>query len=88
MYTKILVPLDGSTVAEQVLPYVRTLAEGLKVPVEFVGVVDMEEFASHISAEKERYVDPMIEDSLCRSEKYLKGVAQTFHYPERQLYRR
>jgi nucleotide-binding universal stress UspA family protein len=81
MYTKILVPLDGSAVAEQVLPYVRTLAEGLKVPVEFVGVVDMEEFASHISAEKERYVDPMIEDSLCRSEKYLKGVAQTFHYP-------
>ena len=26
MYTKILVPLDGSAVAEQVLPYVRTLA--------------------------------------------------------------
>ena len=81
MYTKILVPLDGSAVAEQVLPYVRTLARGLKIPVEFVGVVDMEEFASHTSAEKGRYVEPMIEDSLCRSGKYLEGVAQTLPYP-------
>src|SRR5262245_45854646 len=80
MYTKILVPLDGSAVAEQALPYVRTLAEGLKVPIELVGVVDMEEFASHASAEKGRYVEPMIEDSLRRSGEYLKGVAQTFPY--------
>ena len=69
MYTKILVPLNGSAVAEQVLPYVRTLAGGLKIPIEFVGVVDMEELASHTSAEKGRDVDPMIEDSLCRSGK-------------------
>jgi nucleotide-binding universal stress UspA family protein len=81
MYTKILVPLDGSAVAEQVLPYVRTLARGLKIPVEFVGVVDMEELASPASAEKGRYVEPMIEDSLRRSGEYLKGVAQTFPYP-------
>lgn len=81
MYTKILVPLDGSAVAEQVLPYVRTLAGRLKIPVEFVGVVDMEEFASHTSAEKGQYVEPMIADSLCRSGKYLEGVAQTFPYP-------
>src|SRR5262245_60614907 len=80
MYTKILVPLDGSAVAEQALPYVRTLAEGLKVPIELVGVVDMEELASHASAEKGRYVEPMIEDSLRRSGEYLKGVAQTFPY--------
>src|SRR5262245_4022838 len=81
MYTKILVPLDGSAVAEQVLPYVRTLAEGLKVPIELMGVIDMEELASHASTEKGRYVEPMIEDSLRRSGEYLKGVAQTFPYP-------
>jgi len=80
MYTKMLVPLDGSAVAEQVLPYVRTLAAGLKVPIELVGVVDMEELASHASAEKGQYVEPMIEDNLRRSGEYLKGVAQTFPY--------
>src|SRR5262249_12027081 len=81
LYTKILVPLDGSAVAEQALPYVRTLAGGLEVPIESVGVVDMEELASHAFAEKGRYVEPMIEDSLRRSAEYLKGVAHTFPYP-------
>ena len=37
MYTKILVPLDGSKTAENVLPYARTLASGLKMPVEAHG---------------------------------------------------
>lgn len=78
MYTKILVPLDGSAVAEQVLPYVRTLAGGLKIPVELMGVVDMAELDSHISAEKGRYLDTLIEDSVRRCGEYLKGVAQTF----------
>ena len=78
MYTKILVPLDGSAVAEQVLPYVRTLAAGLKIPVELMGVVDVAELDSHISAEKGRYLDNLIEDSVRCSGEYLKGVAQTF----------
>ena len=78
MVTKILVPLDGSAVAEQVLPYVRTLAGGLKVPVELMGVVDMAQFDSHIAAEKGRYLDTLIEDSVRCSREYLKGVAQTF----------
>ena len=78
MYTKILVPLDGSAVAEQVLPYVRTLAGGLKIPVELMGVVDIAELDSHISAEKGRYLDTLIEDSVRCSGEYLKGVAQTF----------
>ena len=78
MVTKILVPLDGSAVAEQVLPYVRTLAGGLKVPVELMGVVDMAQLDSHIAAEKGRYLDTLIEDSVRCSREYLKGVAQTF----------
>ena len=40
MYTKILVPLDGSNLSEGVLPYVRTLARAMKVPVEFLRVND------------------------------------------------
>ena len=78
MYTKILVPLDGSAVAEQVLPYVRTLGGGLKIPVELMGVVDVAQFDSHIAAEKGRYLDTLIEDSVRCSREYLEGVAQTF----------
>src|SRR4029450_537085 len=78
MYKKILVPLDGSAVAEQVLPYVRTLAGGLKIPAELMGVVDIAELAFHLSAKKGRYLDTMIEDRVRHSGEYLKGVAQTF----------
>ena len=80
MYTKILVPLDGSALAEQVLPYVRTLAVELKIPVELMGVVDMAELGSHISAEKGRYLDTLIEDSVRDCAEYLKGIVQTFSH--------
>ena len=34
IYKKILVPLDGSKLAEGVIPYVRLLASALKLPVD------------------------------------------------------
>lgn len=36
MYTRILVPLDGSPIAEQVLPYVRILAQAFQSPIELL----------------------------------------------------
>jgi nucleotide-binding universal stress UspA family protein len=42
MYNKILVPLDGSKLAEGVLPYVRFLATALQLPVELLHVDDSE----------------------------------------------
>jgi nucleotide-binding universal stress UspA family protein len=42
MYDKILVPLDGSKIAERVLPYARFLATGLHLPVELMHVKDPE----------------------------------------------
>ena len=78
MYTKILIPLDGSKTAEKVLPYARFLAGSLKLPVEFLAVVDIVEMATHISADRARYLDPMIEDSVRNSRQYLNGVAGTF----------
>lgn len=41
MYQKILVPLDGSTLSEGVLPYVRSLARAFRVPVELLCVSDL-----------------------------------------------
>src|SRR6266571_2796278 len=78
MYTRMLIPLDGSKTAEKVLPYVRTLAGALKVPVELLEVIDIAEMATHIPAEKARYLDTMIEERARGSEEYLKGVAKTF----------
>ena len=78
MYTKILIPLDGSKTAEKVLPYARFLAGSLKLPVELLAVVDIGEMATHISAERALHLDTLIEDSVRNSEQYLRGVAGTF----------
>jgi nucleotide-binding universal stress UspA family protein len=39
MFNRILVPLDGSPLAEQVLPYVKILAKGLNAPVKLLRAV-------------------------------------------------
>ena len=78
MYTKILIPLDGSKTAEKVLPYARFLAGALKLPIELVAVVDIVEMTTHISADRAHHLDTMIEDSERNSEQYLRGIAGTF----------
>src|SRR6266568_4084621 len=78
MYTRILIPLDGSKAAEKVLPYARALAGRLKVPVELMEVIDIADMVTHIAVEKARYLDTMIEDRARSSEAYLEGVAKTF----------
>ena len=40
MYTRILTPLDGSDLSEQVLPYVRGLASRLSLPASFLMAVE------------------------------------------------
>ena len=78
MYSKILVPLDGSKPAEKVLPYARYLAGRFKVPVELLAVVDIAEMASHMVSEKGRFLDTIIEDGVRQCTSYLSGVATTF----------
>jgi nucleotide-binding universal stress UspA family protein len=78
MYSKILVPLDGSKTAEKVLPYARCLARRLNIPVELLAVIDIAELATHITAEKARFLDTMIEEGVRSSQSYLNGVAATF----------
>ena len=78
MYTRILIPLDGSKTAEKVLPYARVLAGRLKLPVELLAVVDIAEVATHMSVEKARYLDTLIEDTVRNSQHYLRGIACTF----------
>jgi nucleotide-binding universal stress UspA family protein len=51
MFSKILVPLDGSPTAEKALPYARLFARGLKLPAELLTVFDITEIPSRLSAE-------------------------------------
>src|SRR5262245_13186732 len=78
MYSKILIPLDGSRTAEKVLPYARYLARKFRIPVELLAVIDIAEIATHMAAEKARFLDAMIEEGVKYSTSYLRGVATTF----------
>ena len=59
-------------------PTLVTLAGKFKVPVELLAVIDIAEMATHISAEKARHLDTMIEDGVRASTTYIRGVATTF----------
>jgi nucleotide-binding universal stress UspA family protein len=78
MYKRILVPLDGSQVAEQVLPYARYLAGKLKIPVDLLGVVDLAALTSAMRMANVRNLETLITDHAQRSEAYLEKVSKTF----------
>jgi nucleotide-binding universal stress UspA family protein len=60
MYARMLVPLDGSKTSENVLPYGRILARTFQIPVELMEVLDIAGMASHIAAEKARYLHTVV----------------------------
>jgi len=78
MYTRLLIPLDGSKTAEKVLPYARFLAARLKLPVELLEVIDIVEIAKLLSPEKAHYLNTVLENRIQSSEQYLRAVAGTF----------
>jgi nucleotide-binding universal stress UspA family protein len=78
MYTRILIPVDGSTVAEQVLPYARFFAATLKVPVELFRVIDIGALAIQMAGERTHYLDRVIEGEARGSAAYLDRIGRTF----------
>ena len=75
MYTKMLIPLDGSRTAEKVLPFARALAQTLKIPIELLGVVDVGVMVAQVAADRARYLDTLIAQNERSSKDYLKDVA-------------
>ena len=75
MYTKMLIPLDGSKTAEKVLPLARILAGTLKLPIELLEVVDISAASAHIVADKARYLDLIIAEAERSSQDYLNEIA-------------
>ncbi len=78
MYKKMLVPLDGSEAAENVLPYARALAKRLALPVDLLEVVDFTELARSVSAADGLFLDRIAKDEARRSAVYLAGIAESF----------
>jgi nucleotide-binding universal stress UspA family protein len=52
MYTRILVPLDGSTISEGVLPYARAFATALDIPVHLLQVMDPNTLIPSVAAQQ------------------------------------
>ncbi|MGH7809409.1 MAG: universal stress protein [Candidatus Binatia bacterium] len=78
MYTKLLIPLDGSRTSEKVLPFARALAATLKLPVELLEVVDVSAVSAHIASDKARYLDALIAEGERESREHLKSVTGEF----------
>jgi len=70
MYRKILVPLDGSPSAENVLPYARALAKRLALAVDLLEVVDIAEMARSVPAAEGLFINQLADD-----EAGIEGVA-------------
>lgn len=78
MYAKILVPLDGSKTAENVVPLARSFARGLQIPVELLGVVDLAEMAHHGPPSQASIIRNIVDDATQRFDDYLERVAKNF----------
>ena len=78
MYTRLLLPLDGSKTAETALPYARFLAGKLGLPVELFQVIDVAEIGKRIPPDKAEFLNDILANVIQRSEDYLKSVAATF----------
>jgi nucleotide-binding universal stress UspA family protein len=78
MYTRILVPLDGSPVAEQALPYARSLAQALTLPVELLHAVEPETVALYTDPKHGRYVDTVEADLKQKGLQYLRNLEGSF----------
>lgn len=80
MYKKILVPLDGSGVAEVVLPYTRAFATALNIPVHLLQVVDSETLIPSVAAQQGRSHNILTAEREPNSD-YLKKIAASFFDP-------
>jgi nucleotide-binding universal stress UspA family protein len=76
VYTKILVPLDGSPLSECVLPYARAFAKALKLPVELLQAVDPTTVRA--LSFKGRSLDAVESEISARSMTYLRTVGSSF----------
>ncbi len=81
MYSKIIVPLDGSSTAEGILPYVRTIAKASCAPVELLHAVTPEAIDALSDPAHRLYTDDVEADLKRRGLSYLRPLAASLPDP-------
>ena len=81
MYKRIIVPLDGSELAEGVLPYARSLARALELPVTLLQVIDPDVVSAFTNPAHNRYFDNVAAGMKMNSADYLRKLASSFAPP-------
>lgn len=74
MYKRILVPLDGSELAERILPHVEAIAKGTGAEVILLRTTDPRHGA--IAAEAPTEAQKWVASDQARAARYLEGVAK------------
>ncbi len=82
MFSRMLIPLDGSKTAENVLPYARRLAAASHVAVELLSAVEMGDIAADIASNEAPYAEALIREAVTNNTEYLEKLAQTFRHGE------
>ncbi|MBI4339062.1 MAG: universal stress protein [Chloroflexi bacterium] len=85
MYTRILVPLDGSTLAEGVLPVARRFAVALQAQVHLLSIVDQEMVESLSTSLRGRYTPRPAGELTDLADTYLRRVAEGLGVPPEQV---
>lgn len=75
MYAKIIVPLDGSSIAEGILPYAKTFAKACNAPVELLNVITPEVIDVLSDPAHHRYADDVEADMKRHGLSYLRPIA-------------
>jgi nucleotide-binding universal stress UspA family protein len=85
MYKKILVPLDGSTIAEGVLPYARAFATALSLPVYLLQVIDPDNLVPSTAVQQGRTHNILVVEREHDGD-YLRKIAGSFADPAAVAY--
>lgn len=78
MYSKLLVPLDGSQSSEAILPYARFVSKALSLPVELLQVTGLGAVSALPYPRFGRFFAAGEADMKKRSKDYLESVGQSF----------
>ena len=73
MYSKVIVPLDGSELSERSLPFARIIAGALPAPIELIEAFDILPPAVH-AHQLTLATQSMLEEAKVQSDHYLSGV--------------
>jgi nucleotide-binding universal stress UspA family protein len=78
MFDKIIVPLDGSLLSEQIVPYTGALAKAMHIPVQLLHVVDpdVQRLPDVDDTAHPVFYDQLLEHRQTWARVYLQGVAQ------------